>query len=159
MSVFNRLENDKKSDWSSMNTITRWLSWLLVILAFVGFADATYLTAEHFLGGVPVCVITKGCDTVLTSRYSMIGPIPVALVGALYYLVVFLLSLSNLDAKSQRPLQLITVLTGLGFLASAGFLYLQVAVIQALCIYCLTSAGTSTLLFAGSLLQKYSLRS
>ena len=132
----------------------RWLPWIIVILAFIGFADAAYLTAEHYLGGIPTCLITTGCETVLTSRFATIGPIPVALLGALYYLVVFLLAMTvtNLnDRPNVSSLRLLTFLTGLGFLASVGFVYIQVAVLQALCIYCLVSAGTTTLLFVSSI--------
>lgn len=136
---------------------THWLPWAVVILALIGFADAAYLTAEHYLNAIPPCTLTSGCETVLTSKFSTIGPVPIAAFGAVYYLVVFLLSMNvtSVNDRSKlshtRSLQLIVGLTGVGFLASLGLIYLQVFILKALCLYCLVSAGTSTLLFTSSI--------
>ena len=129
----------------------RWLPLVIVILAFIGFADAAYLTAEHFLGATPVCLISHGCDTVLTSRYASIGPIPLSLVGVLYYLVVFLGAVTLVDRNKlthSRMVKFLSIITGLGFLSSLGLVYLQLFVLHAICFYCMVSATTTTLLFS-----------
>ena len=43
----------------------------LFIVALIGFADASYLTVEHYRNVIPPCT-TSGCETVLTSSYSTI---------------------------------------------------------------------------------------
>jgi uncharacterized membrane protein len=128
--------------------------WAFVVISFLGFLDATFLTAEHYLGPLLGCPIFGGCDKVLLSPYSAIGGIPVALFGAVYYLAVFILGVAYFDTGRARVLKLAVSLTPLGLIASLWFLYLQLFVIKALCFYCLLSLVTSTLLFILGLLMR-----
>ncbi len=120
-------------------------------LAAIGFADATYLTVKYFIGAPVTCAILKGCEQVTTSHYSLVFGQPVALAGALYYLSVLILTAIYLENKNKLFFLLANILTLFGFLVSARFVYLQIFVIKALCIYCMVSASTSTLLFGLSL--------
>lgn len=130
-------------------------------VSFLGFLDASYLTIKHFVGTPLPCSILRGCEEVTGSQYSMIGGIPVALLGAIYYLTIFVLvilylnkkksSLRNADGNIDDDdglLRLIARLTIIGVLASLWFVFLQVFVIKAICLYCIFSAITSFLLFA-----------
>ncbi len=122
------------------------LVWLMV-LSFLGFADSVYLTADHYLALPLPCSLTGGCDTVLHSAYSTLGPVPLAFLGVLYYLAVLLLTVYlYTSVPNPKIADVIFGLTVLGVLASAYFFYLQVGVIHALCMYCLGSALTSILL-------------
>ena len=97
----------------------RTLPYLLLAFGALGFLDATYLTIQHYINRVPPCTI-GGCETVLTSTYATLGQIPIALIGAIFYGVVLLLTgiyltiissktrnLSNrhseLDSESSEP--------------------------------------------------------
>jgi uncharacterized membrane protein len=122
-----------------------------LMVSFFGFLDATYLTAQHYLGTIPPCVIATGCETVLTSEHNTIGGIPVALLGAIYYFVLFLLAALSLDMK-RGIIRFAVLLTPFGFLASLYFVYLQLFVIKEICFYCMVSAATSTALFILGLL-------
>jgi len=128
------------------------LAYLFLIIALLGFLDATFLTIEHYRGVVPPCAIVTGCANVTTSSYSAIFGIPVALLGALYYLSVLLLTITYLDTKNARWLKLGASVTPVGFLASLWFVYLQGFVLKAWCLYCLISIITSTLLFIAGLI-------
>ena len=125
-------------------------NWLLVffpVLSAAGFIDATYLTIKHFLGTPIPCSILQGCEQVTNSPYSLIFGIPVALFGALYYLAILLLAVIYIDSRKPSVLKLLACLTPFGFLASLWFVYLQIFVIKAICLYCMVSATTSTILF------------
>jgi uncharacterized membrane protein len=137
-------------------SISRGLIIFLIIIALIGFADATYLTIEHYAGNIPPCT-TDGCETVLTSSYSTIAGIPVALSGAVFYLAFLVLIIAYLLEKKEIILKIALLLTTLGFLASIYFFILQAFVIQAFCQYCLLSAATSTILFVASvfIFKKY----
>ncbi len=128
------------------------LAIVFLLLGIVGFFDAAYLTIEHYRNVLPVCNFISGCDVVLLSKYSMIGPIPLALLGVVYYSVIIFGSILFLDLKINKILHLLAAYTLVGILASVYFLYLQVFVIKALCLYCLISALTSTLLFVNGLI-------
>lgn len=130
--------------------VNKKLIWFFLVVAFIGFADATYLTITHYLQAVPPC-LTGGCEAVTTSQYATWGGVPVALVGAIYYFVILLSALLYLVEGWQGSLKIIKYLPVAGLLGSIYFVYLQAFVIGQWCQYCLLSATTSTLLFVGSI--------
>lgn len=119
----------------------------MLLCSVLGFLDATYLTVEHYRGVIPACTVVNGCEKVLTSAYSTVFGIPVALGGAFFYLVIIFLLLFYFDTKKSSILLLAARLTPLGFAASVYFFSLQAFIIHSWCLYCLGSAITSTLLF------------
>ena len=119
----------------------------MLTIGVLGFLDATYLAVEHFLNSIPPCSLVSGCEEVLTSNFAVIGGVPVALLGALYYLLIVVMTIVFLDTKNTRVLKIAAKLTILGFIASLGFVYIQLFVLHAICLYCMGSALTSTLLF------------
>jgi uncharacterized membrane protein len=127
------------------------LGILFLVVSFLGFLDSTYLTVEHYRGVIPPCTIIKGCDVVTTSSYSVVAGIPVALAGSLFYLTIFFLSVWYLDSKKERALKLAAYLTFFGLLGSAWFVYVQLGILKAICIYCMGSAISSTTLFISGL--------
>lgn len=118
-----------------------------LIIAVLGFADATYLTIEHYQGVIPPCSITGGCEKVLTSDFSSIAGIPVSLLGVVYYLLVSIGIFAYLDSKNGLILKYALMLPTAGILFSLWFVYLQALVLHAYCFYCLISASLSTILF------------
>lgn len=127
--------------------VNKWFIIFFTIVSFLGFLDATYLTAQHYMGAIPPCVITTGCETVLTSEHSVIFGVPTALWGAIYYLLIFILAVLTLDLKQPEIIRIAAYITPLGFFASLYFVYLQFFVIKEICSYCMISAATSTTLF------------
>jgi len=117
-------------------------------LSFIGFVDSAYLLADHYFNLPLPCTITHGCETVLTSPYAMVGPIPLALFGVLYYLVVmfFALYLYTEPAISRKQTLALFALTLVGFLMSVVFIAIQVFLIHAICMYCALSALCTVLL-------------
>ena len=98
---------------------------VFLIISFIGFLDSSYLTVQHYRGEPPSCAIFTGCETVASSKYAVVGPIPLALLGLLYYLAIFILTVAYFDTKKERLLLLAALLTIAGFLASLYFVYLQ----------------------------------
>lgn len=134
-------------------------AWFMMAVSFLGFIDATYLTAKHYLGTALTCGLFDGCDVVTTSKYSEIMGVPVALLGSVYYISVFIFVAYYLDSQKLRSLALAAYATISGFVASMVFMYIQFFVLKALCEYCLFSALTSTLLcIAGSSMLVHSKR-
>ncbi len=152
-----------------MNQKTFSISVLLV--ALVGFFDSLYLTNSHYsdpaacttqfisnIFGIPV-----DCGAILTSQYATIIGLPISIFGMLYYLSLILIVmferqvLAFLQQKNIQYPKFITALTSVGFLASTGLIFIQVAILVSICLYCMLSAISSYTLFILSLLfYKYS---
>ncbi len=123
-------------------------AWVVVFLliAFVGFADAVYLTASHYMGGLPTCTIVEGCDEVAMSAYSTFGPIPIALLGVLFYTAMLIWGMLWLDTRKFQVFRFLPYVTVPAFVFSMWLIYVMYFVIEAICIYCLISSATTTLI-------------
>lgn len=67
------------------------LPYLLLLFGFLGFLDSLYLTIQHYQHAIPPCTV-GGCETVLTSSFATLWGIPVALLGAVFYGVMIILT-------------------------------------------------------------------
>lgn len=139
--------SSNRSITPSSSRIPNWLIPGVLVFSALGFIDAAYLAAEHFTGAIPPCSIVQGCETVLTSAYATLWGIPVALFGALFYLAAFLLAFLYKETRGDKFLYALVFISSAAFLASLWFVYIQLFVLKAICLYCMTSAGTSTLVF------------
>lgn len=119
------------------------------VVALVGFADAVYLSIEHFRGVIPPCTVS-GCEVVLSSSYATVLGIPVALFGVAYYLAILVGLMIYFDARNLKVLGYVLLLTTIGFIISLWLLFVQAFLIHSFCQYCLLSLTTSTLLFIAS---------
>lgn len=126
-------------------------------VSFIGFVDSAYLLADHYFKLPLPCSVTNGCETVLTSPYAMVGPIPLAFFGVLYYLVVMFFALYIYTERTVSRTQILAIfaLTLVGFLMSVMFMSIQIFLIKAICLYCAFSAlCTLLLLICGSWLTR-----
>lgn len=123
-------------------------TWLIV--ASIGFLDAVYLTTKYFVGTIN-CGVWTGCQEVLNSSYSSIWGIPTASFGVAYYLSIILAALIYWQTKNKLILLYWMLAPTLGFIFTLWLIYLQVWVIKYICVYCMLSALSSTILFGLSL--------
>ena len=119
----------------------------ILICAALGFIDASYLTVSHYFAIPLPCSIVNGCEKVTTSVYSTVFGVPLALFGAAYYLAMVLLSVFSFDRKNERSMKVVAVLSTAGFLVSLGLVSIQLFVLDSICLYCMTSAAITTIVF------------
>lgn len=127
--------------------------YLIIVVSLIGLLDAVFLTVKHFSGDISCSLIT-GCQEVLSSPYSLIFGIPVALFGSIYYFIILISALIYIEQKKTLMLKIISYLPIAGFFFTLYLLYLMFFVIYAICQYCLLSALTSTLLLIFGLMIK-----
>jgi uncharacterized membrane protein len=118
---------------------------ILAALDVVGLVIASYLSTVELQGAVPVCGPIHGCEDVARSSYSRIEGVPVAVLGVCLSLVLLTLAISWWRSNRYVLLLAHYGLSLAGVLFEAYFLYLQVFVIGAVCIWC-TSYGLSLVL-------------
>jgi uncharacterized membrane protein len=123
------------------------------VLAFFGFLDSLYLTILHYKNIIPPCSVHLGCEKVLTSAFSMIGPIPMALFGAVFYLAVILICLLIVVEDRKQFLRFFHFAVLVGFLVSVVLFFIQLLILRSFCQYCLLSEIIATGLLFLSLLK------
>ena len=130
-----------------MNMPKDWPLRLIQLLSVPGMFLAYYLLLYHNGQLFSVCEPNGLEDCGLVSgpgaTYSAIGPIPVALIGLIGYITIFLaiwLKDWVLLIDDYIP-EIMLGLTGIAFLFTAFLTGLEIFVIHAFCRYCLMSAG------------------
>jgi uncharacterized membrane protein len=106
----------------------------VAILAAAGAAIAAYLLYHRVSGGTIACA-TGGCEQVQDSEYAEVAGVPVALLGLLAYAALFATALSGRELA--RAAGSAIALGGLAF--SVYLVYVQLALIDAVCQWCIAS--------------------
>jgi uncharacterized membrane protein len=118
---------------------------ILAALDTFGLVVATYLATVELSGGVPVCGPLEGCAEVAKSEYAWIGPIPVAVFGVGLSLVLLVAALGWWRTNDRRLLAIHYGLSLVGVTFEAWFMFAQVFLIEAVCVWC-TAYGVSLVL-------------
>jgi vitamin-K-epoxide reductase (warfarin-sensitive) len=145
----------------------RWPVRLALVFSLGGATVAAYLVRLHAaIAGNPkrgLCTFTDtvSCDKVLASPYAAIGPIPVALVGVLGFVVLAALAAWRLRLGQHGPRCLPAVLAltaGCGLAFELAMTWVELFIIEAVCPYCLTALGLIAATFIASLIAWHAAR-
>jgi len=124
------------------------------MLALVGVFVSIYLTLYKVgVIGTLQCAVGS-CETVNTSRWATLLGLPVAAWGLGFYLVALAVAFAGIQeryADSRAFSVALCVLTGWGVLFSGWLTYLELFVIDAICIWCVASAVIVLMMFLVSL--------
>lgn len=129
----------------------KWTNRLFPTVAVIGLGVAGYIAFVQLFQVQAICGPLQNCNTVLQSRYArLLGFVPNSVLGIISYLA--LLSLwawynHRQDWLSHQAPLLMLALTLLGSLLSIHLTILQVFILKALCLWCLSSAILITVLF------------
>jgi uncharacterized membrane protein len=130
--------------------------WLVsVLLVLTGAVDSAYLAFLKFTGTVAACSNIGDCEAVNNSKYAEIGGIPLALLGLLGYLAIlaFLVLETRFPSWKEGLHLSIFGFTLAGTIYSAYLTYIEIAVLRAICPYCVVSAVVMLLLFVISIMR------
>lgn len=119
-----------------------------IIIAAIGLVDALYLSAVKLLNTEVYCAGSSNCQTVNASVYAEFSGIPIAFLGAGAFAVILALLLLESRGgfwRENSPL-IVFGLTLAGTLYSAYLTYIEIAVLRAICPYCVVSAIAQLLL-------------
>ena len=127
---------------------------VLGMLAMIGAFVSVYLTLYKlgYIGELQCAV--GSCETVNTSRWATFFGLPVAAWGLGFYvavLAVVFVGIQERYADARVISVVLTALTGWGVLFSGWLTYLELFVIDAICIWCVTSAIIVLIMFFVSL--------
>lgn len=127
---------------------------VIATLALIGFFVSVYL-AMWKLGFMGLLSCGSGsCELVQTSEYAYVFGVPVAVIGALGYSALFVVSILGLQPRfAGRPAIAtgLVAMSGLGLAFTAYLTYLEAFVIGAWCRWCLLSAVIIGAIFVAAL--------
>jgi uncharacterized membrane protein len=129
--------------------------WASFVLAVAGLINAVYLTWVKLANAYASCLGIGDCELVNQSRFAEFWGQPVALWGALSYLVIVLALVAErrlVPAREIGPLVVFGVST-FWTLYSGYLTYIEVAVLYAICPYCVLSAVIMTVIWGLSILR------
>jgi uncharacterized membrane protein len=118
----------------------------MTVLAAAALGIALYLTWTKLNGEAPACGPLHGCETVNSSPYSEFLGIPVALYGSVGAALILVASLAWWRTADRRALYAAYGLGLIGLPVIVYLVYLELAVIHAVCVWC---AGFAVALVAG----------
>ena len=127
----------------------KWLYRISVALAVLGLLVSIYMTIYKVTSNNSMCLGSGDCSTVNASSYSEVNGIPVAVFGVIGYaaiLAVHFLEKRNRFFKQNGTL-LIFGMALTGFLFTLWLIYVEIAILKALCPFCVTSQIAMTLIF------------
>ena len=123
-----------------------------LLLVLIGVVVAGYLSYLKLAAAPAVCLATGpfDCNIVLNSQYSELAGLPIAYLGLAVYIAIGSIQLLERRVAFLRQwgLLLIFGIALFAWLFSMWLVYVQVALLQALCPWCLTHETNFTILFA-----------
>jgi uncharacterized membrane protein len=124
------------------------LAFLGFALALAGLGVATYLTVVHYAHQPIACTGLGDCEYVNSSEYADVAGVPVALLGAGAYAIIAALIAALSLRNDVRLLVAAWAVALASFLFSMYLTYIELWVLDAVCVYCVASASLVSGLFA-----------
>ncbi len=117
-----------------------------IILTVIGLLDSVYLSWLKLSKDEIICL--GGCDVVNSSKYAEILGFPVAVIGAIAYLVILFFLINKIKSEFfvDNSILIVFVLSLIGVIYSIYLTYLELYVIHAICPFCVISAIVLVLL-------------
>ncbi len=133
----------------------KWLFRISVALTIIGLAVSIYMTIYKLTDNQNMCIGNGGCSKVNSSVYAEVYGIPVAVFGiAGYAALMITLFIENRNSFLQANATMIIFgMALIGFLFTLYLIYVEVALIHALCPFCLTSQIAMTIFFILSVIR------
>jgi uncharacterized membrane protein len=127
----------------------KWLYRASVALVVLGLLVSIYMTVYKVTSNDSMCLGSGDCSTVNASRYSEVNGIPVAIIGVLGYLAI--LATHYFENRNrffkQNSTLMIFGMALTGFIFTVWLIYVEIALLKALCPFCVTSQTAMTIIF------------
>jgi uncharacterized membrane protein len=127
----------------------KWLYRASVALVVLGLLVSIYMTIFKIFNLEKMCLGSGGCATLNASSFSEVKGVPVAVIGVLGYaaLLVTLFFESRNGFFKQNGTLMIFGMALTGFIFTLWLIYVEVAILKALCPFCVTSQTAMTIIF------------
>lgn len=131
------------------------LRQIVIALAIIGLLVSIYMTIYSITANDNMCIGSKDCSIVNASRYSKINGIPVALIGVVGYAAI--IGIHWLERRNDffeaNGSMILFGISLIGFLFTLWLVYVEIALIKALCPFCIASQIAMALIFILSVVR------
>jgi uncharacterized membrane protein len=133
----------------------KWLYKASIVLVVIGLLVSIYMTIYKLTENNAMCLGSGDCSTVNSSKYSEVYGIPVGFVGVVGYAAILVLHLleNRNEFLRRNAILFIFGLSLTGFLFTLYLVYVEFAILKALCPFCLTSQIAMTIIFIISVIR------
>jgi uncharacterized membrane protein len=133
----------------------KWLYRISVVLVVIGLAVSIYMTIYKVTSNDAMCLGSGDCSTVNASRYSEVYGIPVGSIGVAGYFAILLVHWYERRDKffEKNGTMFIFGMALTGFLFTLYLIYIEFAILNAICPFCLTSQISMTIIFIISVVR------
>lgn len=114
----------------------------VMALSIAGFIISSYALYLHLsITPSKICNLsaTVNCDRVNRSSYAEIAGVPVAAIGMMGYVALFLVAYEHYRLPRRTMKRLLWALTGIATAATLYFIYISKFIIGAWCLVCIGS--------------------
>ena len=127
----------------------KWLYRASVALVVLGLLVSIYMTIYKVTSNNAMCLGSGDCSTVNASKYSEVNNIPVAVFGVIGYLAILAVHyFENRDRFfKQNSTLMIFGMALTGFIFTVWLIYVEIALLKAICPFCVTSQVAMTIIF------------
>jgi uncharacterized membrane protein len=129
---------------------SNWIDWLIPVLAVAGLGVSGYLTYVETQSVQAICGPVGDCNAVQSSSYArVLGILPLGILGLLGYAAILLAWIIQKVQKGKWGDYAKLAMLGMalfGTLYSIYLTYVEIWVIKAVCMWCLSSAVLIALL-------------
>ncbi|MFZ2098281.1 MAG: vitamin K epoxide reductase family protein [Anaerolineales bacterium] len=134
----------------SLRELKIWMNFAIPLLSMIGLGAAIYLSYVEITHTRALCGLFGDCNAVQSSPYArLFGILPIGLVGVFGYtaiLAIWLWQRFRVDAIAKTAGPIMYGMALFGTLFSIYLTYLEIFVIHAVCMWCLSSTAIITAL-------------
>jgi len=124
---------------------------IVLVLSIIGFALAYHIWYTKKINQKLYCIIGEDCDKVIHSEHAETFGIENSVLGIIYYVFVFLMSLAFILLPNFFRISFLligfTTITGIAALFSIYLAGIQLFQIRDFCEYCLANTGVVVAIF------------
>ena len=133
----------------------KWLYKASLVLVVIGILVSVYMTIYKLTDNNAMCLGSGGCSRSTPAAIRKFMAFPVGLVGVVGYAAILVLHLleNRNDFMRRNATLFIFGLALTGFLFTLYLVYVEIAILKALCPFCLTSQVTMTIIFIISVIR------
>ena len=125
------------------------MKYKILLIIFIASLMVSAILTFSNTGNSDFCGINEkeNCNAVQNSKYASLFGISNSVYGIFIFLILSILTFSQMQKPKENKQLLIDSAVILGFIIAIYFIYLQIFVIKALCKYCLVVDGAMVLAF------------